>query len=269
MTKYRISVSIDGENFFWIVVDNEKFIRNPTKEDLMGTKLKSYNNTNICPRCREGYEREGCKLTDKSILYPKNALRERDIVGNETCVCKKCYSRDDYIERFKVGHRRTGNLDPSSNQAKGDNSQELACILYGWVDLNKKNDNHNSPIDCYDPKTGLYHQVRGKSLRVINRYITVEGEEIYYEGWMLGGLEIEWGKKKYEGMVCFCFSEDWEIIERIYRPLWEEIMRVKGITVYKNPIYVIPWYEKYRVTDEDELKKANDIWAQILEKRWK
>lgn len=56
MSKHRISVSIDGKNFFWIVVDNGKFIRNPTKEDRMGTKLKCYNKTNICSICRKELE---------------------------------------------------------------------------------------------------------------------------------------------------------------------------------------------------------------------
>lgn len=48
--------------------------------------------------------------------------------------------------------RRTNNLDPNSSHAKGDKSQELVCELYGWEDLNKKNNNYTSPIDCCDPK---------------------------------------------------------------------------------------------------------------------
>ncbi len=67
MSRYRISVSIDEKNFFWIVVDNGKFIRNPIKEDLKGTKLKSYSKTNICSKCREEN-----RITDNIILYAKN-----------------------------------------------------------------------------------------------------------------------------------------------------------------------------------------------------
>lgn len=75
MAKYKISVSLDEENPFWIVVDNGRFIRNPTEEDLKCTRSITYNLTNICPRCREEWEKDGIELTDKSILYPKNALR--------------------------------------------------------------------------------------------------------------------------------------------------------------------------------------------------
>ena len=47
MAKYRISISMDGTNYFWVVDNNGKLIRNPNKEDLMGTKLRSYNKTNV------------------------------------------------------------------------------------------------------------------------------------------------------------------------------------------------------------------------------
>lgn len=88
MTKYRISVSFDEKNYFWIVVDNGIFIRSPTKEDLAGTKIKSYNKTNICPRCREDKERYGNELMDKSILYPKNA-RQFDIKDENVWICER------------------------------------------------------------------------------------------------------------------------------------------------------------------------------------
>ena len=79
MTKYRIYVVVDEQNQFWIVVDNGRFIRNPTKEDLMGTKLRYYNPTNICPECRKENN-----ITDKSILYPGNARCSEDEKGNKT-----------------------------------------------------------------------------------------------------------------------------------------------------------------------------------------
>lgn len=52
MAKYKISVSIDEKNFFWIVVDNGKLIKNPSEGDLKNAMLKSYNKTNICTKCR-------------------------------------------------------------------------------------------------------------------------------------------------------------------------------------------------------------------------
>jgi hypothetical protein len=267
VTKYKISVSFDEKNFFWIVVDKEKFIRNPTKEDLMGAKLRYYNKTNICRICRE----EG-NITDKSILYPKNVLLETSKEGNKTneYVChrhgKRSYDRYNHNSRNNIikslADSRTKNQNPNSTHAKGENSIELACKLYGWEDLNKKNDNYSTgtPIDCYDPKTGLYYQVKG------HRYSQK------YKWWHFTNFGRE-RKKIYKGMVCLCISEDEKIIERIYMFPLIEIKRVETITIYKydsiGRLRKDGWYEKYRVKDEDELKKANEIWAQILEKRKK
>lgn len=254
MAKYRISISFDEKNFFYIVVDNGKFIRNPTKEDLMGTKLKYYSETNICPRCREENN-----ITDRrSILYPGNACRQK-YNNNDTknWICAGHYHTDS--EKYdpnsfnniikSLRDCRTGNDNPNSTQTKGKKSQKLACILYGWEDLNEKYDNHKSPIDCYDPKTGLYHQIKG-------RYYDSK-----YRGWYFRDFEREW-KKIFEDMIGFCISEDGNSVERIYKFPWKEIMRVKSISVCKNAI--CEWYKQYRVKDEDELKKANEIWKKII-----
>lgn len=253
MSKYRISVSIDEKNFFWIVVDNGRFIRNPTKEDLMGTKLKSYNKTNICSRCRE---ENG--ITDNSILYPGKAYREKDKNRKETgrWTCSKCYFKNINIESDSYNNIikqlrpcRMGSLDPNCPAAKGRKSQKLACRLYELKDLDIENDNYNSPLDCYDPKTGLYHQVQGRYYK--------------YERWPFNGFKDEWGKI-FENMICFCFSEDGNIVERIYIFPWKEIIEITGVTIYKNPSIRVPWYGQYRVTNEDELKKANEIWKEII-----
>jgi hypothetical protein len=45
---------IDENNSFWIIVDDGRFIRNPTQEDLKGVKIIYYSKDNICPRCRDG-----------------------------------------------------------------------------------------------------------------------------------------------------------------------------------------------------------------------
>lgn len=146
---------------------------------------------------------------------------------------------------------------------KGGKYIELACKMYGWEDLNKKNDNYSTgtPIDCFDSKTGLYHQIRGRSLRALATYISTKREDIYYEGRGLHHLENEW-LKKYESMICFCFNKDEKIIERIYKfPLWL-IIGKKGIMIYKNNI--AGWYEKYRIRDEEEIKSVNDLWNKTL-----
>jgi len=57
MSKYKISVSFDKQNYFWIVTDTRfdpmRLIRNPTEDDLKDAISKGYNNTNICDRCRD------------------------------------------------------------------------------------------------------------------------------------------------------------------------------------------------------------------------
>lgn len=269
MAKYRINVSFDGENYFWIVVDNGKFIRNPNKKDLMGTKLIYYNPTNVCPICREYKEINGIEFTDKNILYSRNACKEKDKNGKKTdrYICARHYAvyrrrlldSHNNIMKF-LGDRRINNQDPNSPNYLGDESQELACKLNGWGDLNKKYDNYISPLDCYDPKTELYHQVQRHS------YSSA------YKLWHFTNFEREW-RKRYEDMICICYSKDGKIVERIYIFPKKEIDRITSISIYKNPTRgryatpFTPWYEQYRVTDESELKKANDIWKQILEKK--
>lgn len=261
MAKCRISVSIDGKNFFWIVVYNGILIKNPTKEDMVGTQLKYYNKQNICDKCKEDN-----KVTDSSILRPGRAYTERDKEEKETgrWLCRKCKAKYYYNMPGSHGNIikslrdcRTKNQDPNSANKKGGNSQELACKLYGWEDLNKKYDNYKFPIDCYEVKTGLYHQVQGH----------------YYNSrsgcWPFSGFEREWGKT-FEDMVCFCMSKDGKIVERIYKFPKKEIDIRKSLCICKDDSHgnpIISWYGKYRTTDEDVLKKANDIWKKINEQR--
>ncbi len=77
--KSRIHISFDEINFFWMVWNgtSKKLIKNPTKDDLSGTKLKCYNKTNICPICREEDN-----ITDKSILHSQNVCLGIDKNGN-------------------------------------------------------------------------------------------------------------------------------------------------------------------------------------------
>lgn len=155
-TKYKIPVKMNG-NKFWVVYGNGKFIRNPTEEDLKGTELKTYNTANVCHLCEEENKREGKGLIDKSILYPNNALRETDKYGKKTdkWVCythgMRSYSRYDPNSESNIiklmRDRRTGNLK-DARQILADNCQECTCKWLGCEDLNKKNDNYNSPIDC-------------------------------------------------------------------------------------------------------------------------
>ena len=126
MTKFKIRVSFDEKNFFWIIVENGKIVNmNPTKEDLADIKLRSYNKTNTFDRCKEEYERNGKELTDNNILYPGKIYREKDKDGKWIGIydCKNCYEKyDPNSSRNKLkleADCRNNNLDPDSHPGVG------------------------------------------------------------------------------------------------------------------------------------------------------
>lgn len=215
-----------------------------------------YNETNTCSKCAErGIIKE---------LRVWNAYRERDNNSDITgrWICRSCYDAA-YNDRpnstssvmKSIADSRTNNLDPNSTKGKGDKYQLLACKREGWEDLNKKNDNYLTSLDCYDPKTGVYHQIQGR------RYT--------HNHWPFTNFEREWFKE-FKDMICYCASKDGKIIERKYIFPSFEIIDKKSITITKNPVdrwgnRFTPWYEEYRVTDKEELKKDNDVWNKINE----
>ncbi len=162
MAKHRISVSMDGTNYFWVVDNNGKLIRNPNKEDLMGTKLGSYNKTNICPICKEECEKSRIKLDDKNILWSKNARRNTNNNGNkiDEWTCDKHgksshekFNPNSHSNMIKsLRDRRIGNLK-DHRLMFADNCEELTCKWRSEIstvlvkNLNKENDNFMSPID--------------------------------------------------------------------------------------------------------------------------
>lgn len=68
-------------------------------------------------------------------------------------------------------------------------------------------------------------------------------------------------------------SKDGKDIDRIYEFPTEELMNRSCVNVIENPmnhcgtIPIIPWYEKYRIIDEEELIKVNKIWKEIINKK--
>lgn len=166
-----------GQKPRWVIVDeNDKIInKNPSKEELKGLRVSSlkgrgrsgdYNETNTCDRCGKHFSKVGWG----------NPRREYDKNGNPTgrWVCLVCH----YALKSK---RRTGDQDPNHSNVKGDKCQKLACLEFGWK--NKENDNYIFPIDCLDPKTGLFHQIKGRWYDPIERC------------WRFGNLEGEQFKK--------------------------------------------------------------------------
>lgn len=265
--KYKIQVSIDEKNFFWVVIESGKIIsKNSSMEELSKIdKTKYYNDTNICPRCREENN-----ITDKSILYPRNVCHEKDKDGNETgeLVCLKHWSRNyqkydpnswDNI-RKKITNRRTNNQDPTHACTKGDLTIDIVCKLRDWENLNEIYDKYNTVIDCRNKKTGSLHQVQGRSLNILRIYTTTKGEERYNEGWILSSLKKEW-KKKYKSMIFVCKSKDEKTVEEMYEFPSNVIEGKTNITITKNPKRVRKgdrWYDQYRV-NEEEINKINDI----------
>lgn len=210
-------------------------------------KTMYYNDTNICHRCGKNFDD-----------IPGNPRKEYTEKGEWTGKwdCKNCYEKYDSNSTRNViksvANCRTREQNPDHSTTKGDKSQKLVCELYEYEDLNEKNNNYTSPIDCYDHKKGSFHQVKGKWYDPINRY------------WGFCNLEDEWNKE-YEDMACLCISEDGKMIERMYRIPSNEINKRKTISIVKYDskgiLYEGGWYEQYRVTD---LKKANEIWKKII-----
>lgn len=275
MTKYKIRISIDRENFFWIIVENNNIInRNASRKELVEitTRVYNYNKTNICSRCREKNN-----ITDKSILRPKNANREIDINGNETgrWVCNRCKAKNynDLPDSHKnilklVRSCRTGNDNPNHTIAKADLTQELTVRWRSTVstipveDLNKKL-GHNTPIDhSRDSELGII-QTQGRILRNISSYTTVKGDIRHYKGY--GFTFIRDHNKEFDHMICYCIDKDNNIEETYIFPK-KEIETMTGTTVLKDHLKNI-WQEKYRVKNEETNKKINEIWKQILKEK--
>lgn len=272
MSEYKQKRIVDSKPRY-VILDGEGLVidKNPSKERLNQVLIWNFkhNETGICPRCREENT-----VTEKSIL-DGNACKERDKYGKKTgrFVCENHWKKDyekynpdsSRNARKSVANCRTDNENQDHSSTKGNEDIELACKLYGYIDLNKKYNNHITPVDCQDPITGLLYQIRGKTLGIISRYTTVSGKEKYYEGWDFTDLGDEW-YKDYEAMIFICRSKDRKIIEEIYKIPFKNIKeKIKRIGIYKNVSKWIPWYGKFRIKDEEEIRKANDILQRILE----
>lgn len=255
MAKYRISVSIDEENFLWTVVDNGKLIKNPTKNDLKDATPRHYNKTNICSECRKENN-----ITDHSILYPVNAHRNIDKEGKQTkeWVCKRHYDRNyqrynpnslDNMQKSLTG-RRTGNIS-CYNHIFGDDCEELTCRTFEVDNLNKKNDNYRSPIDH------SRHHVLG----VLQTKGACFGRDRGAWTAPYGVIEHE---KQYDNMIVWCASWNGDIIERGYIIPKIEVNKRQAISIVKDQSRGVQWYEKYRIADEEEIKKVNEIWKEII-----
>lgn len=266
----KIKVSTDGKNYFWIIAEYRRITNiNPTEEDLhIVSKVVSYSKTNICPICIEEKEKDGKELTDKSVLYPGNSALDIDEDGKKTneYVCKRHYDIDYQRHDPNSSHNtiksmrnvRTGNQDPNDESTKGSMVLDTVCELFGLVDLNKKYDKYDTPIDCIDEKTGELYQVQGRRYDSINTR------------WGFGGFKKDW-KKEYKSVVCVCLNIDGTIIEELYIIPFGTIYNsdtgkgITGVTIVKYDSHgrlYYGCYEQYRIKGKQYdkyLNNANEI----------
>lgn len=261
--KYKSYRIVDGKPRWVIVDENGKIInRNPNNE-LKGLekeiqisysrgnkKIYKHNDSNTCNRCNINF-----------AIAKGNPRMDND---NGKWLCKKCYDRDYQKNNpnstnntiKSLANCRTKNQDPNSSNAKGDKIQKLINILENFECLNERLDNFTTPIDSIDPKTGLKYQIKGKWIK--NRR------------WCYECLEKEWNKEFHSIFLC-CVSEDGNIVERIYKIPKNEITELRkrnSITIYKNQLRrskTLYWYEKYRITNKEYIKEANEIWKQLID----
>lgn len=273
MTKFkksRIYVKIDEQNQFWVVAESGRLIRNPTKEDLTGTNLRSYSSTNICPECRKENN-----IIDRSILYPKNARHKYDEKGNMTeeylCEYHGNVSRrkNDPLGsnnlRKLSADRRTGNLTDSA-QILGDKCQKVTVLSLGPKDLNEELDNFNSPIDHTPIPDGTFVEIGEKLADLSGTVIQTKGCNFHEYigrdgGWYVGNLIREYGKE-FDFIIFYCISKDEKTIERIYI-FPKAVLNGIGINIIKDAVRGSQWYNSYIVTDKKYSQKTSEIWETL------
>ncbi len=267
MTEYKSYRIIDGKAIWVIVDENERIInKEPKKEELKNLKdvdlIKSiynkgiktngtYNESNTCENIKKYGKR--CEVK----LRPGNARRVYNDKGYWTgkwfCVgCNNIYyqkfnpnSTQNIIKSLR--DRRLENQDLNHSNTKGDRFQKVTCELFEVEDLNVKYDNYIFPIDhSRHPTLGIL-QTKGRLFNSI-------------EGWWMAKLEREY-YKEFDNLIFYCTDRHGKIIERIYIIPKEEIIKRTYIRIYKeNSRSDNPWYEKYRIKDDDILRRANEIY---------
>lgn len=275
--KTRMCISFDEINFFWVVWDNtsKKLIKNPTKDELSGIKLRYYNKTNICQICREEDD-----ITDKSILYPENACRGIDKDGNnidDEWICVRHRNRN--YQRYYPNSEH--NIIKQLRDCRIGNSKDPRKILgYNCEDLTEKWLGAERLAVKYDKysRLDLDHEPITKhiSIKIGDESIDLYGKVPHTKGVSYNQKTGMWNRniqgehgKKFDILVIYCISEDGKTIERVYIFPVEDILDVSAIGICKDPKdgYWNPistWYERYNITDIELIKKINEIWKEII-----
>ncbi len=264
MTNYKAwKIPGIGEKPRWVIADeNGKTInRNPTKDELKDLEEENpegrgnYNITNTCDRCRK-------RGIIEKLVKGKTYREYRDGKSTGYWLCNKCYEADYHLD---VGHskssRRTGDLN-EPRHIFADDCQKLTKIWRSTIsnvpveDLNEKLNNHKIPIDhSYDSELGI---PQTKGCLYSSKYELWSQKFDNEHSQIVRGFE-------FDNLILYCVSKDGKTIERLYIFPVEEILSITGISIYNNDSY--HWYNKYRITDEEEIKKVNDIWKSIIYKK--
>jgi hypothetical protein len=259
MTYYKSKRIIDGKLQLVIVDETGKIVnRNPNKVELKGlekeprffrdTLNRSYYLPTLCNICGDKL-----KIGQNGKIY-----RERNKEGKPTGkrICNICWQKYDPNSQWgllkSVENRRTGNLDPNSNNAKGDRFEELTSVWKGVKILSKEEDNYRLPIDHSQDFEGKIFQTKGRLYDSTHRQ------------WNFTSLDREWNKI-FDYEICYCANKDGTLIEKVLIFPKAEIIKRKGITIFRDNIRGYHWYDEY-IQDEETVKKINEIWKKIVDK---
>lgn len=223
-----------------------------------------YNRTNTC---------DGCGISFKTAIPHREHNKEGNWTGN--WLCKNCWYHRDYKYRPDsqinikklLANCRTGNQNPNSEQAKGDDFEKLTSI---WLEVKRLSVEHDKysrlPLDHSPIPNGISIKIGNKLVDLSYKIPQTKGRHYNprNEWWRFVGLEVEW-YKIFDYQICYCTSKDMKIIDRIYIiPSWEIIDKRKVIKIVNNSSRYT-WYEQYKIIDEETIKKTNEIWIKIRE----
>lgn len=268
--RYKIIISTDEQNFFWITIDDGIVAWNPTGEDLKGAIVKSYNKTNMCELCIKENN-----ITDKSILYPGNAKKwiNREGVRTDKWVCNKHWARDYNHSpsgilslQKSLRHRRLGIQNPDSPNAIGDRGERLTDMIFRTTRLSVKDDCYNGPLDHSQIPKGTFVKLRERLIDISEKIPQTKIANFTIDigtngGWFYKYRTIE-HKKRYDIMILWCISKDKLSIERGYIIPKDMTNKIISIGIIKDPSRIV-WYDEYRIIDENILEQINEYWRKI------
>lgn len=230
------------------ILDNDKIKNKKIEYLIKKDKIKGKNRCCVCN-----------KLT--------RCMRKEYKEGKHTggWICENCRGEEYYTNTIKpMTDHRIGNIDPNSSVAKGDNFEELTSIWKRVKILSIENDKYCGPLDHSIDSNGKRPETKGKFYDPYNRRWLQDcrgPQNAIRRGFI------------FDYLILYCASKDGKDIDRIYEFPTEELMNRSCVNVIKNPmnhcgtIPIIPWYEKYRIIDEEELIKVNKIWKEIINKK--